>query len=141
MSAAPTPTLWASRPALPPAASPVELAALVEQAWSAREGLLFTATPAAELDEIGQWQRLKDQAWAGQLRAIVAAFNRASKEQRPFAGDEVGLAIGATSMTGSNLVGQALAIAELPGLLEAVEAGVLTERHVLAVLRELDAVE
>ncbi|MCU1674723.1 MAG: hypothetical protein JWN77_2836, partial [Frankiales bacterium] len=48
--------------------------------------------------------------------------------------------MGATSTTGSNLLGQALAVAELPGLLEAVEAGVLTERHVLAVLRELDKV-
>jgi hypothetical protein len=48
--------------------------------------------------------------------------------------------VGATSTTGSNLLGQALAVAELPGLLEAVEAGVLTERHVLAVLRELDKV-
>ena len=141
MTAAPTPTAWASRPAVPAALSHEELAALLDRSGSAHDGLLFTATPAAELDEIGRWQKLKDQAWAGQVRAIVAAFNRASKEQRQFAGDEVGLAIGATSTTGGNLVAQALAISELPGLLEAVEAGLLTERHVLAVLRELDGVE
>ncbi len=133
MPAAPTPTDWSSRPVLT-ALSPAELAGLLEQSWSARDGLLFTATPASELDEIGRWQQLKDQAWAGQVRAIVAAFNRASKDQRPFAGDEVGLAIGATATTGSNLVAQALAVADLPGLLEAVEAGVLTERHVHSVL-------
>ncbi|MCA1712739.1 MAG: DUF222 domain-containing protein [Actinobacteria bacterium] len=95
----------------------------------------------AELDAIGRWQRSKDLAFAGMMREIVAAYNRAGSEQREFAGDEVGLAIGATSTTGSNLVAQALALAELPGLLETVEAGTLTERHALSVLRELDKVE
>src|SRR4051794_19998477 len=140
MSAPPTPADWASRPTLT-AMSPVDLAALVDQSWSAADGLLFTATPREELDEIGRWQQLKDQAFAGQVRAVVAAYNRAGAEQREFAGDEVGLAIRATSTTGSNLVVQALAIAELPGLVESVEAGLLTERHVLAVLRELDKVD
>ena len=135
-----TPTAWSSRP-VPSAMSPEHLAAFVDRSISRTEGLLFTATPAEELDEIGRWQQLKDQAFAGQVRAIVAAYNRASGEHRQFAGDEVGLAIGATSTTGGNLVAQALAVAELPGLLEAVEAGQLTERHVLAVLRELDKVE
>src|SRR3954451_19957254 len=140
MSAPPTPADWASRPTLK-AMSPAELAALVDQSWSAADGLLFTATPREELDEIGRWQQLKDQAFAGQVRAIVASYNRAGAKQREFAGDEVGLAIRATSTTGSNLVAQALAIAELPGLLESLEAGLLTERHVLAVLRELDKVD
>jgi len=116
------------------------LAALVDRAVSRTEGLLFTATPAEELDEIGRWQQLKDLAFAGQVRAIVAAFNRAGAGEREFAGDEVGLAVGATSSTGSNLVGQALSIAALPGLLEAVEGGALTERHVHGVVRELDKV-
>lgn len=44
--------------------------------------MLFTATPREELDEIGRFQRLADQAWAGQVRAIVAAYNRCSQEQR-----------------------------------------------------------
>jgi hypothetical protein len=120
--------------------SPEHLAVFVDGSLARTEGLLFTATPAEELDEIGRWQQLKDQAWAGQVRAIVAAYNRASADARDFAGDEVGLAIGATSTTGSNLVATALAATALPGLLEAVEAGQLTERHVLAVLRELDKV-
>ena len=135
-----TMTDWGSRP-VPSAMSPEQLAALVDGAVSRTEGLLFTATPAEELDEIGRWQQLKDQAWAGQVRAIVAAYNRASADARDFAGDEVGLAVGATTTTGSNLVATALAAAALPGLLEAVEAGQLTERHVHAVLRELDKVE
>src|SRR3954447_5260462 len=140
MSAPPTPADWSSRPALT-ALSAGELAGLVEQSWSGRDAMLFTATPKEELDEIGRFQQLKDQAFAGQMRAIVASYNRAAVKQREFAGDEVGLAIGATSTTGSNLVVQALALAELPGLLESVEAGLLTERHALAVLRELGKVE
>ncbi|MEO6204585.1 MAG: hypothetical protein ABIO67_04275, partial [Mycobacteriales bacterium] len=130
---------WLSRP-VPAALSPEQLAELVDSLLSRADGVLFTATPAAELDEIGRWQQLKDQAFAGQMRAIVAACNRAPAGAREFAGCEVGLAVGATSTTGGNLVQQALSLAALPGLLEAVEVGRLTERHVLAVLRELDRV-
>src|SRR3954462_5397727 len=140
MPAAPAAAEWSSRPAVR-AMSPAELAALVEQSWSVADGMLFTATPREELDEIGRYQQLKDQAFAGMMRAIVAAENRADPEQRAFAADEVGLAIGATTTTGDNLLAQALSLAALPGLLEAVEAGQLTERHALAVLRELDKVE
>ncbi len=135
-----TSTDWSSRP-VPTALSPQDLAALVDRSLTRTEGLLFTATPTEELEAIGRWQQLKDQAFAGQMREIVAAYNRASGAQREFAADEVGLAIGATSTTGGNLVMQALSLAELPGLLEAVESGLLTERHVLAVLRELGKVE
>ncbi|MCW2570362.1 MAG: hypothetical protein JWO88_420, partial [Frankiales bacterium] len=132
MSTSTTPTVWASR-AVPSALSPEQLAVLVEGAGARTEGLLFTATPTEELDSIGRCQQLKDQAFAGQMREIVAAYNRASGQEREFAADEVGLAVGAASTTGGHLVGQALAIAALPGLLESVEAGQLTERHVLAV--------
>jgi hypothetical protein len=131
---------WSTR-RVPAAMSPEKLAAFVDRAISRTDGLLFTATPTEELDEIGRWQQLKDQAFAGQVRAIVAAYNRAEAEEREFAADEVGLAVGATSTTGGNLVARALALAELPGLLEAVESGQLTERHVLATLRELDKVD
>src|SRR3954464_9889243 len=133
-------TDWASRP-VPTAMSPERLASFVDRSIARTDGMLFTATPVEELDAIGRWQQLKDQAFAGQMREIVAAYNRAGEAEREFAADEVGLAVGATSTTGGNLVHQALSIAELPGLLEAVEAGQLTERHVLAVLRELDKVE
>src|SRR3954452_8649813 len=135
-----TSTHWSSRP-VPTALSPERLAAWVDRSVSRTEGMLFTATPADELDAIGRWQQLRDQGFAGLMREIVATYNRAAAEQREFAADEVGLAVGATTMTGGNLVRQALALAALPGLLEAVEAGHLTERHVLAVLRELDRVE
>ena len=133
-------TPWSSR-ALPHALSPERLGALVDRAVAAADGLLFTATPREELAAIGHWQVLKDQAFAGQLRAIVAAWNRASEQERFFAGDEVGLAIGSTSTTGGNLVMLARSVAELPGLLESLEAGTVTERHVRAVMAELDRVE
>ena len=136
----PTATDWSSRP-VPTAMSPERLASLVDASLARTEGMLFTATPTEELDAIGRWQRLKDLAFAGLMRDIVAAYNRAGGAEREFAADEVGLAVGATSTTGGNLVGQALSLAALPGLLEAVDAGQLTERHVLAVLRELDRVE
>src|SRR3954468_24681017 len=133
-------TDWATRP-VPSAMSPQKLASFVDRSIARTDGMLFTATPVEELDAIGRWQQLKDQAFAGQMREIVAAYNRAGAAEREFAADEVGLAVGATSTTGSNLVHQALSLAELPGLIESVEAGQLTERHVLAVLRELDKVE
>src|SRR3954470_1645099 len=135
----PTSTDWSTRP-VPTALSPEELAALVDGSIDRTSGLLFTATPTEELDAIGRWQQLKDQAFAGQMREITAAYNRASSAEREFAADEVGLAIGATTGTGGRLVAQALSLCALPGLLEAVEGGQLTERHVLAVLRELDKV-
>jgi hypothetical protein len=134
-----TSTNWAARP-LPQALSSVQLASWVDRSTARTEGMLFTATPIEELDAIGRWQQLKDQAFAGLMREIVAAHNRASVREREFAADEVGLAVGATSTTGGNLVEQALALAALPGLLEAVEGGLLTERHVLRVLGELDKV-
>jgi hypothetical protein len=134
-----TSTNWAARP-VAQALSPEQLAAWVDRSIARTDGMLFTATPTEELDEIGRWQQLKDQAFAGQMREIVAAYNRASAQERQFAADEVGLAVGATSMTGGNLVAQALSLSELPGLLEAVESGQLTERHALAVLGELDKV-
>ncbi len=138
MPPAAAPADWSSRPAVS-ALSVERLAALVDRSWERAERVLFTATPTEELDEIGRWQRLKDLAFAGQVRAIVAAWNRAGSV-REFVGCEVGLAIGATSTTGGDLVEQARAIGALPGLLEAVEDGLLTERHVRAVLRELDRV-
>jgi hypothetical protein len=131
---------WALR-SVPEAWGPERLGAYVDAAVSVADGMLFTAMPREELDEIGRFQQLKDQAWAGQVRAIVEAYNRASDAEREFAGDEVALAIGAAPGTGHKVVGIALSVAALPGLLEAVTAGMLTERHVLAVLRELDAVE
>src|SRR4051812_11947913 len=134
-----TTTAWATRP-VSTAMSPEKMAALIDRSIARTDRMLFTATPVEELDAFGRWQQLKDQAFAGLMREIVAAYNRASSQEREFAADEVGLAVGATTTTGGNLVHQALSIAELPGLLEAVESGQLTERHVLAVLRELDTV-
>jgi hypothetical protein len=132
-------TDWSSRPD-GTALGPDDLAALVDQTLDASLGMLFTATPRAELDEIGRFQRLQDQAWAGQVRAIVAAYNRASDAEREFAADEIALAIGASPTAGSRLLGTALDVAGLPGLLEAVEAGWLTSRHALAVVAELGTV-
>ena len=137
-AAAPYRSLFAR--AEPQALTAEKLAAFVDRATARSDAMLFTTTPREELDEIGRFQQLKDQAWVGQVRAIVAAYNRASEAEREFAGDEVALAIGAAPGTGSRLVAQALSVAGLPGLLEAVSAGLLTERHVNSVLRELDLV-
>src|SRR4051812_7942241 len=134
-------TAWSSRPVLPAALSPGQLSSWVDGEQSRSEAMLFTATPTEELDENGRWQRARDRAFVGQMRAIVAAHNRATREQRQFAPDEVGLAIRATTTTGGYLVALALSVGALPGLLEAVYDGVLTERHVLAVVGELDKVE
>ena len=126
----------------PPAAalSAAELAKWVDASCTRADGLLFTGTARTDLDEIASWQRLADLAFAGRCRAIVAACNRANRADREFVPDEVGLAIGASPTTGSLLTGLALDAAALPGLLEAVETGLLTERHVRALLTELAAI-
>ena len=136
----PAATAWSSRPTLS-AMSPEKLASFVDRSLARTDGLLFTATPREDLDAIGQFQRAKDLAFAGMMRQIVASYNRATQTERDFAADEVGVAVGATTTTGGTLVDTALKATQLPGLLEAVEDGQLTERHVLAVLRELDRVE
>src|SRR4051794_39258578 len=136
----PTSTDWSTRP-VPSALSPERLAALVERSIARSDAMLFTVTPRESLGAIGDWQRLGDLAFAGQMREIVATYNRAGSAEREFAADEIGLAIGATTTTAGYLLAQALSLGELPGLLEAVEDGQLTERHALAVLRELDRVE
>ncbi|MDX6214693.1 MAG: hypothetical protein QOG99_277, partial [Frankiales bacterium] len=58
-------TDWSSRPDVP-ALGPEALAALLDRTLDDSLGMLFTATPREELDEIGRFQRLQDQAWAGQ---------------------------------------------------------------------------
>ncbi|MGZ6793478.1 MAG: hypothetical protein ACXVFV_11035, partial [Mycobacteriales bacterium] len=55
-------------------------------------------------------------------------------------GHEVALALGVSSVTGEALVHEHGQIAALPGLLDAVEAGRLSQRHVRACLRVLDEV-
>jgi hypothetical protein len=138
MPTAPVCSDWTSR-SVPECWGPERLAAFVDAELSGTDGMLFTATPREELAGIGRFQQLKDQAWVGQVRAIVAAWNRATDAQREFAADEVALTIGVAPGTGAKVVDTALSSAALPGLLEAVSAGMLTERHVMAVLRELDA--
>ena len=133
-------TDWSARVEAGQALDEGALASLVTQSLDASLGMLFTATPREELDEIGRFGRLQDQAWAGQVRAIVAAYNRASDAQRQFAADEVALALGISPTAGCRVLAEALDVAGLPGLLETVESGVLTRRHALAVVRELNLV-
>ena len=132
-------TAWVSRPGLR-AASPERLAALVDAEVSRVDGLLFTATPRTDLDEIGRFQQLKDQAFAGQLRAVVTALGRVPEAQREFAADEIALALGVGGGTARNLMVLACRAAELPGLIEAVEHDVLSERHLRMVVEELHLV-
>ncbi len=117
------------------------LAALVDREVERSESMLFTLTPREELDAIGRSQQLLDQGFAQQVRAIAAAHSRACKEQREFAADEVALALGVGPGTAHNVLKQALGLASLPGMVEALHAGWLSQRHALAVLRELDEVE
>ena len=122
------------------AASPERLAALVDSEVSRVDGLLFTATPRTDLDEIGRFQQLKDQAFAGQLRAVVTALGRVRESEREFAADEIALALGVGVGTARNLMVLACRAAELPGLIEAVEHDVLSERHLRMVVEELHLV-
>ena len=130
---------WSSRPTGPVVTSPERLAGLVDAALDRADRLLFTVTPREELDAAARWQRLADQAWCGQLRHVVALTSRLSGTDRDFAGDELALALEVSPMTGRALVWEYGAIAALPGLVESVEAGRLTVRHVKAFMRTVDA--
>jgi hypothetical protein len=136
-----TVTDWSARVDAGQALDEGALASLVTESLDASLGMLFTATPREELDEIGRYARLQDEAWCGQVRSIVAAYNRASDAQREFAADEIALALGISPLSGSRVLGEALDVAGLPGLLESVENNVLTRRHALAIVRELSLVE
>jgi hypothetical protein len=61
-----------------------------------------------------------------------------SELDREFLACEVALALNLSDSAAQDLIARALAAAELPGLVEAVETGMLTVRHVYAVLGALD---
>jgi hypothetical protein len=133
-------TAWSDRVRVLADASGVSsngLGDLVETELARADGVLFTATPTEELDQISRWQRLSDAAWCGQVREIVASHNRMSTTQREFLACEVALALNISDSCAQDLVATALLAADAAGLVEAVEAGLLTVRHVHAVLREL----
>jgi hypothetical protein len=132
-------TDWQARP-VPEAMTDERLAALVDREIAQHESMLFTLTPREELDAIGRAQQLADQAWVQGVRAIVAAHSRSCVEDREFAADEIGLALGVGFKTAQTILAEALGVAGLPGMLEAVHAGMLSQRHALAVLRTLDEV-
>jgi len=73
-------------------------------------------------------------------RLLVGLHTDAPDRDVEFVGDQVALLLQVSPMIGRNLVGVALSAAALPGLLEGVEADLLTERHVRAVLDELQKV-
>jgi hypothetical protein len=114
------------------------LAARVEAELDRCVGLMFTATPTQDLVEVARWQLIEDRAWAGKVRYVVATTCRMSREERDFAGDEMALAWGLSPGEGKSLVWHYGELASLPGLLESVEAGRLTRRHVEALLRALN---
>lgn len=133
-------TAWADRVRLLADAKGVSaegLGDLVESELARLDGLLLTTTPTDELDEISRWQRLADAAWCGQARGIVAAHNRMNDAEREFLGCEIALALNLSDAAAQDIVATALLAADAPGLIESVEAGMLTVRHVHAVLRAL----
>jgi stage V sporulation protein SpoVS len=133
-------TDWQARE-VPFAMSDERLAAFVDREVERHERMMFTLTPREELDAIGRAQALADQAFAQEVRAIAAAHSRACKADREFAADELALALGVGLRTAERVLTEALGLAALPGMVEALHAGMLTQRHALAVLRTLDEVE
>lgn len=130
------PSAWSLREPVT-ALTSERLAVLVQRAATRAGEVLFTATPSEELDAIGSWQRLMDLAWAGQVRAVREAYDAVDGESAArgsFVADEVALALGVSVRTGQSVLGEALGVTELPGLVEGVEDGVLSVRHVRAVL-------
>ena len=133
-------TVWAEREKVLASAtgiSPEALAAMVDTELDRVDGVLFTATPTEDLDDISRWQRLADAAWCGQVRVIAAAHNRMERGEREFLGCEVSLALNISPTSAEDIRATALLATSLPGLVEAVEAGMLTVRHAYAVLAVL----
>jgi len=130
------PSDWASR-RVQPVLSAERLAVLLEDTLLRSGELLFTSAAGSQLDEVARWQRLEDLAWCGKARALAGLQAGADATSGEFVGDEVALALGVGGITAGNLVGEALELTELPGLLEAVETGRLSVRHVKAVLQTL----
>ena len=117
-----TTTDWQARE-VPRALTPERLSALVDREVERSERMLFTLTPREELDAIGRTQQLADQVFAQQVRAIAAADARMSAADREFAVDELAVTLNVGFSTAATLHKEALGLAALPGMLEAVEAG------------------
>ncbi len=122
------------------ALDPEALAGLVGRVQDRCAAMLFTATPTEDLDGMGVWSRLLDQATAGLWRQIVQTSNRAGGRQRAFIGDEVALSTGLSQTRASDETETALDACALPGLVEAVEDGTWTHWHARVVVRELNQV-
>jgi hypothetical protein len=133
-------TSFQARPMLSARTAP-GLAALIDREVERSERMLFTLTPRESLDALGRSQQLLDLGFVQQVRAIVAAHCWSTKQQREFASDELALALGVGTGTAARLLHEALGLSALPGMVEAIEAGWLTQHHAKAVLRELDEVE
>jgi len=69
------------------------------------------------------------------LRTLTALTNRAGSDEREWVPDEIALALNVSSGTGWSLQHLAVQACELPGLVEAVEANQLSDRHLRAVVR------
>ena len=108
---------------------------MVEHAQSRFDGMLFTATPAQDLDAVTACQHLANQAFALMLRTLTALTNRAGSDEREWVPDEIALALNVSSGTGWSLQHLGVQACELPRLLEAVEANQLSDRHLRAVIR------
>ncbi len=72
---------------------------------------------------------------------MVACYTRIARDCQEFVCDEVALALSFSPTAAGKVVGQALALAAIPGMLEAIDGGLLSSHHALAVLMELDRVE
>jgi hypothetical protein len=134
-------TAWRDRVEVLGTAAGLDSARLAELVEAERERsaeVLFTDTPTEELDEIARWGRLGDAAWCGMVRAIVAADARMSPTEREFLACEVGLGRNLGPDAAEDLVATARLAASAPGLVDAVEAGLLTVGHVYAVVRAFD---
>ncbi len=131
---------WVDRPHRQ-AMTRAELDAMVDRSKARFDRTLFTVTPRERLGAVEHGQRLMDQAFVVRARAIVQAHADLARDEQDFVADEVALALGFSPTGASKITRQALALHAVPGMLEAIDAGMLTSNHALCVLRELDLVE
>jgi hypothetical protein len=111
------------------------------QDWHAQLGsALQRACPTAQVDAYRALYEQKQALTAAMMRTAVALHAGLPLGVREFVGDDLAMAMNCSPLAGKAFVTFAVQACALPGLVEAIETGELSDSHARVVLRELDRV-
>ncbi len=107
--------------------------------WHAQASLwLYQACDSDQVDGYRELFEQRQALTAAMMRTAAALHTTAPAGVKEFIGDDLALAMGVAPLTGKLFVQFAVEACALPGLVETMERGELTEAHVRVVVRELD---